>query len=82
MSKATAGERLAAKFYGWTIREVKSSPNTLAKCVDHILDIERAKVAEDVLAMAYPATVELTGTERAKVLKNLSQAIRAKYGKE
>ena len=79
MTKATAGERFAAKFYGMKIRSlaycVKSHPAVqLAKAIDRAFFKRDAKVAEDVLAM-------VANTPPYVTFDKIAEEVRAKYGK-
>ena len=84
MTKATAGERFAAKYLGITIDDLRGEPETddqrerqrIVKSLDRLLARERAKVTKDVLAMA-DADVNIPAAAYYSLEKN----VRAKYGK-
>lgn len=74
--KATAGEKFAARYYGWTISQVRHSANALAVTLDREFAKRDAKVAEDVMAIAYNC-----GAVNGKSYHTMQAAVEAKYGK-
>lgn len=77
--KATAGERFAMRHFDTTIDVARNKGclvNDVAVKIDRLLIRERAKVAEDVLAMA-DADVNIPAAAYYSLEKN----VRAKYGK-
>jgi len=77
MTKATAGERFAMRWFNVTLRVLVAweDGHKLAKAADILLARERAKVAEDVLAIAARTDISIDD------LCRLSENVRAKYGK-
>lgn len=77
MTKATAGERLAMRWFDITRRELVgwAGGYELAKSADRLLARERRKVAEDVLAML--GGVRMYQSDFDMFCKE----VRAKYGK-
>ena len=78
MTKATAGERFVAKWLGCSVRKLRgySGASSLVEGIENMLARERAKVAEDVLAMAWNGAY-VDG--RSYVA--FAEQVRAKYGK-
>ena len=75
-AKATAGERFAARYFGWHISQVRASPNALATLLDREFAKRDAKVAEDVLAM-----LEVIASDWPHWHQENKEEVRAKYGK-
>ena len=73
-AKATAGERFAARYFGWHISQVRASPNALATLLDREFAKRDAKVAEDVLAIAANSYPSISSSK-------VAEEVRAKYGK-
>ena len=78
MTKATAGERFAMRWFNVTLRVLVAweDGHKLAKAADILLARERRKAAEDVLAMAWNGAY-VDG--RSYVA--FAEQVRAKYGK-
>lgn len=88
MTKATAGERFAAKYLGITIDDLRGEPETddqrerqrIVKSLDRLLARERAKVAKDVLAMADDILVDMPNVSAKAYSDTVKAEVRAKYG--
>lgn len=76
MTKATAGERFAMRWFNVTLRVLVAweDGHKLAKAADILLARERAKVAEDVLEMVANTPPNVT-------FDKIAEEVRAKYGK-
>ena len=72
MTKATAGERLVRSTLGID----DDYADKIAKRIDRLLARERAKVAEDVLAM-----LEVIASDWPHWHQEIKEKVRAKYGK-
>lgn len=75
MTKATSGELFAAKWLGCSVRKLRgySGASSLVGGIENLLARERAKVAEDVLAMVK--------SEDRYLHAVIVDRVRAKYGK-
>ena len=82
MTKATAGERFCLRYLrkGTRLKDIREGSQfelsrAAAAWIDRLLARERAKVAEDVLAMMWEIGVYVPDYEA------FERAVRAKYGK-
>jgi len=73
MKKATAGERIAAKQFATTVLSLRSGAWNAPRKLAALIDRERAKVAEDVLAIVGRHVAE-------GELYCIESEVRAKYG--
>lgn len=77
MTKVTAGERIAAKWYGCRVKELRTRPGPMAlvAALDREFARRDAKVAEDVLG-AFEKSPGVAGS----AYQAIATVVRAKYG--